>query len=174
MAFERLMTVTRPQDQFFVADFPNSPLNEAVYQSIQSLQERGKEHRRALLLFTTKQDPGAYPFSKVASLLKDSDVQLYVVAFSPTANSEILRELAASSGGESFFPPSMISLPGIFSRIRTGVGNGYVIGYRSTNAATDGKWRKVKVTAELPDRRSTRNLSVRSKAGYYAPGIASR
>ena len=45
--------------------------------------------------------------------------------------------------------------------------NQYVIGYHSTNAAKDGKWRKLRLKINPP--KGIQHLNVRSKSGYYAP-----
>ena len=42
----------------------------------------------------------------------------------------------------------------------------YVVGYKSTNPAKDGKWRKVRIKVSPP--KGVSRLTVRSKAGYYA------
>jgi hypothetical protein len=50
----------------------------------------------------------------------------------------------------------------------------YLIGYRSANTASDGKWRKVKVGAELVDARNGKltRYNTRTRQGYYAPASA--
>jgi Ca-activated chloride channel family protein len=45
--------------------------------------------------------------------------------------------------------------------------NQYILGYRPSNAARDGKWRKIKVRVSLPAK--TAQLQVYSKSGYRAP-----
>src|SRR5215510_13279438 len=77
----------------------------------------------------------------------------------------LLRDLAAISGGNSFFPNSITNLENICRTIATELKYQYVIGYQSTNTAKDGEWRKIKVTAEYPNNK----LTVRAKAGYYGP-----
>jgi hypothetical protein len=42
----------------------------------------------------------------------------------------------------------------------------YLIGYRSTNNAKDGKWRTLKVSVESPE--NGPKLKARVKRGYYA------
>jgi VWFA-related protein len=77
----------------------------------------------------------------------------------------LLRDLAAISGGNSFFPSSVYNLENICRNIATELKYQYVLGYHSTNKAKDGEWRKIKVTAEYPNNK----LTVRAKAGYYGP-----
>jgi Ca-activated chloride channel family protein len=42
-----------------------------------------------------------------------------------------------------------------------------MLGYRSTNAVKNGKWRDIKLTVEPP--KGLPQLTVRAKTGYYAP-----
>ena len=72
------------------------------------------------------------------------------------------------SGGNSFFPNSVYNLENICRNIALELKYQYVLGYRSTNAARDGEWRKIKVTAEYPNNK----LTVRARPGYYGPGQA--
>jgi VWFA-related protein len=80
----------------------------------------------------------------------------------------LLRDLAAISGGNSFFPSSVYNLENICRNIATELKFQYVLGYHSTNQAKDGEWRKIKVSAEYPNNK----LTVRAKQGYYAPNQA--
>jgi Ca-activated chloride channel family protein len=158
-----------PSDEFFIADAGKSPLNDAVYQAFNLLLQR-RNTTRALVLFTSRNDPGAGSFSKVKELLKDQDVRLYVIALPARADlaadqaRPLLRELAEMSGGAAFFPTSIYQVPNIYNTIAQELRNLYLIGYRPTNGATDGKLRKIKINAS--------NATVRAKTGYYAPTVA--
>jgi Ca-activated chloride channel homolog len=44
-----------------------------------------------------------------------------------------------------------------------------MLGYRSTNEAKDGKWRKIRLKVNSPKGLPT--LSVRGKNGYYGAGV---
>jgi Ca-activated chloride channel homolog len=46
--------------------------------------------------------------------------------------------------------------------------NQYVIGYRPTDRAHDGKWRKIKIKLRPP--KGLPPLTVDAKNGYFAPG----
>jgi Ca-activated chloride channel family protein len=135
--------------------------------------ERGNNAKRALLLITDGEDNRSrYTFSNVRDFVKEKDVQMYAIGitggWSDAAAEQgraLLRDLASISGGNSFFPTSVYGLEDICRKIAAELKYQYVIGYRSTNTAKDGEWRKIKVTAELPKNK----LTVRAKQGYYAP-----
>jgi Ca-activated chloride channel family protein len=109
----------------------------------------------------------------VKELLKEQDVQFFVIGF---GEQEVLRDLAKTSGGEAFFPMSVVRVPQVFNTIERDLRYQYVIGYRPTNSVQDGKWRKVAVTASVthPLTKKVTPLVTRAKAGYYAPTLARR
>jgi len=150
-------------------------LYDAVYMGLSKL-EHGNNAKRALLLITDGEDNRSrYTFSNVRQFVKEKDVQMYAIGitngWSDAASEQgraLLRDLAAISGGNSFFPSSVYNLEEICRNIAKELKYQYVLGYQSTNTAKDSEWRKIKVTAELPNQK----LSVRSKQGYYGPSRA--
>jgi Ca-activated chloride channel family protein len=49
-----------------------------------------------------------------------------------------------------------------------GLRHQYVIGFAPTNAASGGKWNKVKIKV-TPTNPSLKNLTARSREGYFSP-----
>ena len=72
-----------------------------------------------------------------------------------------LTALASQTGGEAFFPKELGELDGVYDRIARELSMQYSLGYVSSNAVRDGKWRRVVV-------HSARGAIVRHRAGYYA------
>ena len=111
--------------------------------------------------------------------MKEKDVQLYAIGISDgwidyeaEQGRELLRKLAAFSGGKSFFPPSVDDLEDICRVISLELKNQYVIGYHSTNTAHGRKMSQDKGygrgTEEQADRsRKTRLLC--AKPGGTVP-----
>jgi Ca-activated chloride channel homolog len=164
------------EDEFLVAESGKTRLNDAILQMINTLAQRGNNRKRAIVLFTSS-DAGAYSFSKVRDRLKEQDIQVYVTAMQARSNDsndstrQILSELAELSGGNSFFPSTIFQLENVYRTIGIGLKNQYLIGYRPTNRAGDGKWRKIKISAEHRDNatRKVVQIDVRARSGYYAP-----
>jgi Ca-activated chloride channel family protein len=148
-------------------------LYDAVYLGLDKLKE-GDNVKKALLLITDGEDNRSrYTFSNVKDFVKEKDVQIYAIGIS-SGYSEgaeegraLLRDLSSITGGNAFFTSSVYNLENICHNIALELKNQYVIGYHSTNAAKDGKWRKIKVKAEHPGI----DLTVRAKQGYYAPTL---
>ena len=72
--------------------------------------------------------------------------------------------LAAETGGVAFLPERLEDLDKIFRQIAGELQAQYILGYYSTNEATDGKFRRI--TARVDGRPE---LRVRARQGYYAP-----
>jgi len=73
---------------------------------------------------------------------------------------ETLRELAAATDG--FFSESN-DLKASMKRVADDLSEYYLLGYNSTNAALDGKFRKITVRVKRP------GVQVRARRGYLAP-----
>jgi hypothetical protein len=66
----------------------------------------------------------------------------------------------------AYFPRSDEDVVATFDEIAVSIRRGYTIGYVPTNTARDGRFRRVRVTVQVPGRG---NLTVRSRDGYTAP-----
>jgi Ca-activated chloride channel family protein len=141
-----------------------------VYLDAASSQTRDK----ILVLFTDGGDTrSTMNQGDLLNLLKVSDVTVYSVGYLQHQGSgrheqmQVLTRIGSTSGGLAFFPTSMRDLDRMYEQILGQIASRYSIGYVSTNAATDGKWRDVKV--RLVDKPELRDLKIRTRAGYYAP-----
>jgi len=74
-----------------------------------------------------------------------------------------LSELADLTGGRVFDAGRMEDLQIAFEQVARELASQYSIGYYSSNNKHDGKFRRVEVKVKQ------KNLSVRTKKGYYAP-----
>jgi Ca-activated chloride channel homolog len=80
----------------------------------------------------------------------------------------VLEDLATWTGGRMYVSPvSSRTVETYCAEIARGLKTQYLVGYKSTNAARDGKRRGVKVKVNPPE--GAPKLSVWTKSGYYAP-----
>jgi VWFA-related protein len=111
--------------------------------------------------------------SDLLDVLKMSDVTVYSVGYLQHQGSgrheqmQVLTRIGATSGGLAFFPTSMRELDKMYEQILTQIGGRYSLGYVSSNAATDGKWREVKL--RLADKPRLKDLKIRTRSGYFGP-----
>ena len=158
----------------FVQTKGQTALYDATYLGVERVT-RGAHQKRAVLLISDGQDNSSrYTFSELRRLLKETDVIIYAVGFVNShddstlgyAGRAILEELASVSGGKAFFPSTSAEMNDTFERIALELRTQYSIGYRPTNFANDGKWRKIKIKVQPP--RGFPRLFVRGREGYYA------
>lgn len=74
-----------------------------------------------------------------------------------------LEEISRQSGGRLLRADTLGNLPDAFAQIALELRTQYSLGYYPTNAARDGKYRKIKV------RTTRKNVAVRARPGYRAP-----
>src|SRR5205814_7327363 len=117
-----------------------------------------------------------YTFQNVKDFVKEQDVQIYAIGITDDWNSQLgaghtgramIEELSELTGGRAFFPDSIYELEDICTKIAVELKNQYVIGYHSTNAAKDGKWRKLRLTINPP--KGIRQPKARSNCGNPSP-----
>jgi Ca-activated chloride channel homolog len=76
---------------------------------------------------------------------------------------EVLEQFSDQTGGRVFFPYKIDDLAVSFQDIGSELRSQYVLAYRPTNAAADGRYHKIQVETDR------KGLTVRTRKGYYAP-----
>lgn len=152
-------------------------LYDGVYLGLS--QMKGAHNRRKALLIISDggDNHSRYGENDVRNFVQESDVQIYAIGLyepdgGPTPEERngpsLLNDLTHLTGGRTYTVRSPSELPDIATKISQTLRNQYVIGYRPSNEAHDGKWRKIKVTVRPP--KGVPPLTVYAKTGYYAPG----
>ena len=168
---------------------PDTALYDAIYLGLEAIKESANS-RKALLVITAGGDKGC-DGSKITQTMKPDQllafaikqpVQIYSMMITDdwgTANAGApceqipkdasnLEELASNTGGHDFLASnSQGGVNAIATEIARALKTQFLIGYKSTNTAKDGKRRGVKVKVNPPE--GSPKLKVWTKAGYYAP-----
>ncbi|HUL35632.1 MAG TPA: VWA domain-containing protein [Candidatus Eisenbacteria bacterium] len=76
------------------------------------------------------------------------------------ASQDTLATLSSDTGGKAFFDSNDFS--GVFTQVQRDSSVYYVLGFTSSNAAKDGRFRHLRVTVNRPD------LKLDFRSGYYA------
>jgi Ca-activated chloride channel homolog len=132
-----------------------------------------EDGRKVLVLYTDGGDnASSLSFGNLVDLLKASDVTVHAIGFLEnqyaSARMELrsrLMKLAEVTGGQAFFPLTMKELDGVYGKVAADIDAQYSMGYVSTNAKTDGAWRKVEIKVTRP---GLKDVKVRTRQGYYA------
>jgi len=133
-----------------------------------------QDGQKVLVLYTDGGDTrSSMTFGDCLSLLRMSDITLYAVGFLEHQSSSVrmsqrlyLQQMATTTGGEAYFPYSKDNLEEIYAKILQELAARYDLGYLSTDASTNGAWRKVEIRVVRPD---LKGAKVRTRAGYYGP-----
>jgi len=176
----------------FTTDVRNLPVNyasigetalyDALYVGLSVIKEAANP-RKVLLAITSGGDRCCVDNNKKTTeqMLKEfalrQPVQIYslfVVDNVEAAESEmvhrdgiVLNDLAMMTGGRTMNAPnSARGVEAIMAEVARGLKTQYIVGYKSTNEARDGKRRGVKVKVSSPE--GSPKISVWAKAGYYS------
>jgi Ca-activated chloride channel homolog len=160
---------------------------DAVYLAANRISEYEKSTknedrtRRALILVSDGEDRDSfYKEAQLFELLRETDVQIYVVGFvsdlsrdsgfiskSPQGKAKaFLERLATETGGKAYFPSNVGELNSIAQDISSELRTQYSIGYVPSNDRTDGTYRNIKVT--LDDGPSKQKRIAITRAGRTA------
>jgi Ca-activated chloride channel family protein len=139
--------------------------------------------RRALILVSDGEDVSSYySQQQLFDLLRESDVQIYVVGFVKDLSSDkgfitkskqgkaktFLERLASETGGKAYFPGSVSELNPIAREIASELRTQYSIGYLPSNDREDGTFRNIKV--QIADGPSAQKRIALTRAGRIANG----
>ena len=143
--------------------------------------------RRALVLISDGEDRDSfYKESQLFELLREVDVQIYVIGFLKELSSErgfiskspqgkaksLLERLATETGGKAYFPADVSELRGIARDIASELRTQYSIGYLPSNDRADGTYRNIKVVVDDGPNKQKRIAVTRSGRTAEAPGGA--
>jgi Ca-activated chloride channel family protein len=133
-----------------------------------------QDGQKILVLYTDGGDTrSALSFHETLDLLKASDVTIYAVGYlehQPTSGRTQQRmeldRFATMTGGKAYFPGGGKDLEAVFEKIRQEIAARYSLGYVSSDARTDGRWRQVEIKLV---RRDMKGVRLRTRSGYFAP-----
>jgi Ca-activated chloride channel family protein len=150
-------------------------LLDAIYLGMAKMRQ-AKLQRKALLIISDGGDNRSrYTENEIKSMVREADVQIYAIGIfdqSPHSDEErygpqLLAEVTDVTGGRTYTVDHPNQLADVATKIGVELRNQYVLGYRPSKPARDGKWRKVRVKLNTP--KGLPQLSVYAKTGYYAP-----
>ena len=150
-------------------------LMDAIYMGLHQMRKAHNEKKALLIISDGGDNHSRYTENEIKSMVKEADVQIYAIGIfdsSPATPEErsgpiTLSEITDVTGGRTFTIDNPNELADVATKIGIELRNQYVLGYRPTKPARDGKWRKIKVKLIPP--KGLPPLHVYAKTGYYAP-----
>jgi VWFA-related protein len=145
----------------------------ALYDALGDSLDRLKkvDGRRVIVVVTDGRDednPGTGPgsrrtFEQVLQAARAVDAVIFAIGVGQKVDRRVLEKLAATSGGEAYFPEDATQLDSEYRRVVETLRRRWLIGYTSTAGRRNGEWRAVEIRAKNP------NTVVRV-AAVLAPG----
>ncbi|MBV8051937.1 MAG: VWA domain-containing protein [Acidobacteriaceae bacterium] len=157
----------------------HTALLDAIYLGLAKLRA-ARYQRKALLIISDGGDNHShYTLKDIKGLVQESDVLVYAIGIfdalplpgfktlEEKLGQQLLTKVTAASGGRDVPAEKPEKLPGIAASISRELRQQYVIGYKSSNALHNGKWRKIKL--EVTAAKGEAPLRAYYKAGYLSP-----
>jgi VWFA-related protein len=123
--------------------------------------------RKAIVIVTDAQDEGSkVKLEEAIEAAQRTDTVIHILLVADPrfgGNASVAHKLAEETGGRMIAVRSEKKLMEAFDEISEELRSQYTLGYYPTNAARDGKFRKIKVETNNHD------LRVLARKGYYAP-----
>jgi Ca-activated chloride channel family protein len=159
----------------YVAPRGRTALLDAIYLGMSKMKKARYERKALLIVSDGGDNHSRYSESDIKSMVREADVQLYAIGIfdnfprtiEERSGPELLNEITEVTGGRAFPINSLGDLADVATKIGVELRNQYVLGYRPSHAAHDGKWRKIKVKLLAP--KGLPPLRAYAKTGYYAP-----
>ena len=138
--------------------------------------KNAKNPRKAIVIVSDGGDNcSRHKVREIKSTLLESDVQVYAIGIFDRDESarktreekegpELLSALAGQSGGRHYPVDNLNGLPSVSTQLGIDLRDEYLLGFSSSNAERDGKYRKVRVSLT-----SGAELRIFHRRGYYAP-----
>jgi Ca-activated chloride channel homolog len=152
-------------------------LFDGIYLGLSQMKGAHNTKKALLIISDGGDNHSRYTEADVRKFVQEADVQIYAIGlYEPDGGATteeregpaLLSELTQMTGGRTFAVHSLNDLPDIATKISMELRNQYVIGYKPSNHAHDGKWRKIKVKLRPP--KGLPPLNVFARTGYFAPG----
>jgi Ca-activated chloride channel family protein len=158
----------------YTAPKGRTALLDAIYLSLHKMSQARYEKKALLIISDGGDNHSRYTESEIKNLVKESDVQIYAIGlydhYFPTEEErlgpQLLTDITELTGGRAFSVDNPNDLADVATKIGIELRNQYVLGYRPTKPANDGKWHKIRVKLVPP--KGLPPLQVHAKAGYYA------
>jgi Ca-activated chloride channel family protein len=152
---------------------------DAVYAALTHMHGAHKSRKALLVISDGGDNHSRHSSGELLSLAREADVQIYTVSFPDTLIGKValaqaseqrakslLGSLATATGGFHYVLRNASELGPVMSQIGALLRNQYVLGYRSSQPDSAGKWRSIQVKIDVPKGR--RPVHLQTRRGYRA------
>jgi VWFA-related protein len=145
-------------------------LYDALAAAIEHLKQGNRDKKVLIVVSDGGDNASKHNLSQILTMAGKSDAIIYTIGIytveDPDQKPDALRQLSKATGGEAFFPQSVADVVPLCERIAHDIREQYTLAYAPMNRKQDGAYRVIHVKVTAPGHG---RLSVRTRAGYYAP-----
>ncbi len=153
-------------------------LLDAIHLSLQQMKHAQHLRKAIVILSDGGDNRSRYTGTEIRNAMLEADVQLYAMGIFDQGDTHklpieevngprLLDELSEQTGGRNYPVDNLDDLASISSHIGEELRSQYLLGYTSTNAARDGKYRRVTLTVDPPS--GSQELKAYYRQGYNSP-----
>ncbi len=166
--------------RFNTPAFRESNLSDAVIFTLERVEEI--EGKVAVLLVSTGLDTfSQHSYDEALNMCKSANATIYAISVGQSVRLRYgldditwlmadnrLRSFAELTGGEAFYPRFEGELPPLFQDISNMLRNQYSLAYASSNTKKDGKFRKIRVQANVDINNDGKpdEVKIMTRSGY--------
>jgi VWFA-related protein len=175
--------IDNPHDKEFLTDIEDmkealtridsrggTAMRDAIAKSIEWLKKAHKEKKVLVVVTDGVDNASSESLEDLVRDARQSEVLIYSVGLlteeekrSAASAKRQLNALAEATGGEVFYPKDLNEVDPIAHQVARDIRSQYTIGYKPSNEALDGTFRKIKVSVKAQG-----NPVPRTRTGYYA------
>ena len=191
-AVDQFFRTTLPGDEFLLVRFSDKPvlitgftndtheisgwlhsiraggwtaLHDAIYLGIQKMKA-ARNSRKALFILSDGGDNNSrYSAPEIRDLVRETDIRIYSIGLllGKLQGGRFLEKISEETGGRMIRVRKLDELPEAIEKLSRDLRSQYLLGYYSSNAQNDGRFRRVRVQVN--------HTTVRAswRRGYYAP-----
>ena len=145
-------------------------LYDALAAAIEHLKMGNRDKKVLIVVSDGGDNASKYKLSQILAMAEKSDAIIYTIGIytdeDPDKKPDALRRLSRATGGSARFPGALSDVVPLCERIAHDIREQYTLAYAPLNRRQDGTYRVIHVNATAPGHG---RLSVRTRAGYYAP-----
>jgi VWFA-related protein len=126
--------------------------------------------RRAIILLSDGEDNQSHVTREEAiEMAQRAEAIVYTISTNVSGTKgpgdKVLERIADATGGRPFFPFQIRDVSNAFAEIQDELRSQYAVSYKPADLKADGHYRTIEIVAN-----DKKNLRVRSRRGWYAPG----
>lgn len=126
--------------------------------------------RRAIILLSDGDDNQSHVTREEAiEMAQRAEAIVYTISTNVSGTKgpgdKVMERIADATGGRAFFPFQIRDVANAFAEIQEELRSQYAVSYKPADLKADGHYRTIEIVAN-----DKKNLRVRSRRGWYAPG----